>query len=216
LAVARNTIDRSGSADGDTGSGCADGLASADGGDGDGFTNTRETRDPWERRSSVQNLLGPTEQLLTSIRADVLADHILDLASVHCRDALRLERSSVLAGLEHASVVHGALEGVTFPSENVISVSSVATAVVVAHEERVLAVGGPHVGELGSVIQGLVSDLRYTDGMRGGARAGVLECVSDGVEHVRLMVGRVEGLAIPASICRLESVGRSDHRIWNH
>ena len=59
---------------------------------------------------------------------EVLTDQILDLASVHLLHALRLERISVLATVEHAVGVHGTLERVTLPAEDVVGVLSVASA----------------------------------------------------------------------------------------
>jgi len=96
-----------------------------------------------------------------------LLDFALDLARVHRGHCLRLERSSVLAGIEHARVVHGLLERVGLPAESVISVSSKALGIARAQDERLRAVSGPRkVVELSCIPQSLVGKLWHTDGMR--------------------------------------------------
>jgi hypothetical protein len=134
-----------------------------------------------------------------------LANKVLDLASVHWLNSLRLERPSVLAGIEIAIRVHSLLERITLPAEYVVSMGTKAPAITVGEDEGVLAVSGPHVVETCGIPQGLETDPGYTNGMGGWARACVLERlgrrsgVDNGVEHVRLMIGAVKVLAIPAS-----------------
>lgn len=71
---------------------------------------------------------------LTSV--DILIDTAFDAALVLLSCALDLE-DAVAAVLEHAVGVHGALERVAFPSEDVVGVGSVALAVVVTPDEWV-------------------------------------------------------------------------------
>ena len=51
--------------------------------------------------------------------------------------------------------------------------------------------------------------------MGGGARAGDGECVLHSVEHVRLVVGAVEVLAIPASWKNVSKLDRVRRIYWN-
>jgi hypothetical protein len=146
---------------------------------------------------SVIHLSEAYKRGLTSV--NVLVDEILDSALVHGVNGLRLERTAVLASVEHARGVHSALERISLPAEEVIGVCSESLLVTVAQDEGVAAIRGPHVGELGGIPQSLIRDLGNTDGVGCGARAGVLERVADGVVHVSLVVGRIEVLAIPAS-----------------
>lgn len=145
--------------------------------------------------SSGDNTRGTIDSL-TSL--GILAHHVLDLASIHGRDALGFERISVLAGIEHATVIHGALERISLPSEYVVGMSAESTSVIVTHDEWVWCALWPLAVELSGVPQCLVGDLWHTDGMGGGAWSVILESIANGVIHVRLVVGRIEGLAIPA------------------
>jgi len=74
---------------------------------------------------------------LTAI--DLLLDEVGHAALVHGGNILGLERLSVLAGLEHARVVHGALERVALPAEEVVGVAAVALGIAKAQRERVAA-----------------------------------------------------------------------------
>ena len=102
-------------------------------------------------------------QRLTAI--DILIDATLDGASVHRRHRLRLERPSVLAGVEHATTVYGALERVAFPSEDIIGVGAVPLLVTKTQDERLRAVFGPHAAKLSRISQGLIGHLWPADGM---------------------------------------------------
>ena len=145
-------------------------------------------------------------RLLTAI--DILVDEGLDGALVHVGHGLRLERAPVLAALEHAGRVHGALERVALPAEEVVGVGAVALVVLgEAEHEGVGPAAAPHAVELGRVPEGLVGDLGGADRMRGRAWPGGLEGLLGRVVHVRLVVGRVEVLAVPA---RGEVVHRHD------
>lgn len=128
----------------------------------------------------------------------LFADHILNLTRIHLLDTLGLERPSILASLEHAARVHRPLKRVTLPAKNVVCVGAIPEGVVVTHNERIRGTCRPHVVELGRIPYGLIGELGNANWMRCGAGAGVLEGVSDGVVHVRLVVGRVERFSIPA------------------
>jgi hypothetical protein len=123
----------------------------------------------------------------------------LDSALVHHSHILRLQRPSILAGLEHAWGIHSALERVALPAEEVIGMRAVALLVTIAQEERVRTVLGPHGVELSCIPQSLVGYLRHAYGVRGRAWAGRLECLFHRAIHMRLMVGAIEVLAVPAS-----------------
>ena len=134
---------------------------------------------------------------LTSV--DVLLDEALDGALVHLGRGLRLERPAVLAGIEHAGRVHGPLERVTLPTEDVVGMGAVAVIIAVAHGERLGAVGGPKAVELGGVPESLVGNLGHADGVRGRAGTSSHESSTAGIVHVGLVVRAVLVLSIPAS-----------------
>lgn len=94
--------------------------------------------------------------------------------------------------------VHGLLEGVVLPAEEVIAVNAVARVVAEAPVEGLGAVGGPLglVVKLARVENDLVHDLRDLDWVRAGAGGAHLEGAV-GISNVRLVVGRVCVLAIP-------------------
>ena len=74
-----------------------------------------------------------------------------------------------------------------------------ATGALEAPDEGVGA-GSPHAVELLGVPDGLESDLGNTNGVGSRAGTSVVEAVGvDGVEHMRLVVGAVKVLAVPAS-----------------
>ncbi len=96
-------------------------------------------------RSAVSyEALGETKaaRQLTSI--DILLHEVGNATLVHLSRRLRLQGLSVLAGLEHARRVHGAMERVSLPAEEVIGVGAVALLVAEAQDERVRPVRGPH------------------------------------------------------------------------
>src|SRR3954470_19785488 len=84
--------------------------------------------------STTSTYLGP----LT--RVNVLVHRLGNLAVVHGRHGLRLERLAVLARLEHARVVHGALQRVALPPKEVVGVRREALAVARA-EHKLAALG---------------------------------------------------------------------------
>jgi hypothetical protein len=98
---------------------------------------------------------------LTSI--NVLVDRRLYYTLVHGSNVLALERLLVLASLEHAAIIHGLLQAVVIPYEDVISMRAVPLVVTVRQEEGIGAVLGPHVVELRRVPKRLVGDLRQVE-----------------------------------------------------
>ena len=106
---------------------------------------------------------------------DILLNLCLDRALVHVIDSLRLERPAVLAPLEHARRVHGALQRVALPAKEVVGVGPEPLAVAVAEHKGVGAVSGPEAGELGGVPEGLVRDLGDAHGVGCWAGAGWVE-----------------------------------------
>ena len=69
-----------------------------------------------------------------------------------------------------------------------------------APDERVRRARGPEMVELGRIPGSLKSDLRYANRVGVGTLGSVVEVLrGDSVVHVRLMVGAVKVLAIPAS-----------------
>lgn len=133
-----------------------------------------------------------------------------------------METGSRAVVVEVAPVVHGLLQTVALPSEDVITVCCGTAGKgekgkvsksenhnsgflhlpkVHAVDEGLGAVGGPHglVGVDGDVPHELVHDLGELDGVGRGARAATVGTVTLAVGDVGLVVRRVKVLAIPAS-----------------
>jgi hypothetical protein len=137
---------------------------------------------------------------LTPFIANCLLNLALNLTLIHWSRALRFERLSVLACVKHARIIHSLLERVTLPAESVVGMRPKALGIPRAEDERLRAVSRPwEVVELSCIPQGLVSELGHPDWVRRGTSASVGERISCGVEHVRLMVRRVDVLSIPAT-----------------
>ena len=75
---------------------------------------------------------------------------------------------------------------------------AIALVVVVTEEERVRPILGPHVAELRGIPERLVRQLGHAHRVRRGAGTSGCESFFRRVEHVVLVVRRVEVLAIPA------------------
>jgi len=131
----------------------------------------------------------------------ILVDEGLDGAGLHLVNRLREEAAAL--GAEAAALVHGLLERVVLPAEDVVTV--LAEAGVVAHREiEGLARRRPErpVVELGCVPDHLVHELRDLDWVSRRAGAWSAEEVGRarvGVGDVVLVVGRVKVLAVPAA-----------------
>lgn len=137
---------------------------------------------------------------------NILAHGGRDRAPVRLGDALGLE-----AVAQQRGRVHGALERVALPAEDVVGVGAVAGAVLVAPDERLRPVLGPEVAvvERPRVPHGLERHVWHADRVRGRAGPVRHEAAPARVVHVVLVVGRVEVLAVPA---RREVVDRHDAR----
>ena len=143
----------------------------------------------------VQALDAKIGEKLTAI--GLLADEVLDGALVGNSHGLLLDGSATI--VEALRLVHGALQGVVLPAEHVIGVCAVSLLALEAPDEGVWP-RGPQAVELGGVPNSLVGQLGHADGMAGGASRGVGESIIfDGVEHMRLVVGGIKVLAVPAS-----------------
>jgi hypothetical protein len=135
---------------------------------------------------------------LTSI--DVLADHILDGALVRRGHGLLLDGAAAI--IEALGLVHGTLKSIALPAEQIIAVSAVAAGVgAKAPHERVRVARLPHAVELAGIPSDLKGDLRHADRVGFRASGRVVEVIRvDSVIHVRLVVGAVKVLAVPASV----------------
>jgi hypothetical protein len=119
---------------------------------------------------------------------------LLLLASIVLSGLLRMQTCSRAVHVQVAIVVHGLLQAVTLPAEEVISVSGSSTILITilanrtlygikgylpkvhAVDERIGTVGGPHVaiGKLGHVPHKFIHDLRKLGGMTGRAVASTI------------------------------------------
>lgn len=143
----------------------------------------------------------------THTAVDVLVDLGLDLALVGHGHGLLGDGAAAV--VEALGLLHGAFESVALPAEQVVGVGAEAAVTLEAPHERLLLARSPQAVERGRVPDGLVCYLGYTDGVGGWARRSVNEAVlPDGVEHVILVVGAVEVLAVPAPKARLGSVSK--------
>ncbi|KAK5634940.1 hypothetical protein RRF57_010651 [Xylaria bambusicola] len=96
--------------------------------------------------------------------------------------------------------VHSLLEGIALPSEQVVTVQSVASVVAHAPVPRERAVSRPLglVVELARVKHDFVHDLGNLDRVGRGAGTAALEGAGRRIRDVTLVVGRVQVLTVPA------------------
>jgi len=130
----------------------------------------------------------------------ILLHLALDRALIHIRHALALERLPILARVKHARRVHRALERIALPPKHVIRMRAIAEMVAIAEDKGVRPVRRPHVVEAGRVPERLEGELGHAHRVGRRAGAGGREGFLDGVVHVRLVVGGVEVLAVPAAV----------------
>jgi len=127
---------------------------------------------------------------------EVLADKVLNLALVGDRHILLGDSTAAI--VEALRLIHGLLERIALPAEHVISVSTKATSTLEAPHKWVRT-RSPQAVELGGVPYSLVDDLWHANGVGGRAWASIGETKSaNGIVHVRLVIGAIEVLAIPA------------------
>lgn len=106
----------------------------------------------------------PSNELRARTAIDIILHSRLNLARVHGGRLLRFQRVPVLAGVEHAARVHGALQGVVLPAEHVVRVGPEPLVVAVAQDERLRPVRRPRqVVELRRVPERFVGYLRDSD-----------------------------------------------------
>lgn len=136
----------------------------------------------------------------------ILTNHCLDSASLGCVNRLRLELRTL--GTHAARRVHGRLQRISLPAEDIVGVLTQAGGVAGAEDEWLLVIvlgGWPQrlVVELGGVPDDLVHQLRDPD--RVGRRAGSAQAQeggrsTDGVRDVVFVIGGVKILAVPAAV----------------
>jgi len=130
---------------------------------------------------------------------NLLLDKVLDGALVGLSHGLLLDGPAAI--IETFGLVHGLLQRVALPPEHVVGVRAGPIALK-GPDERVAVLGGvPQAGEFLRVpgdFKGYLWDAHGVGGRAGGCVVEVLGV--DRVVHVRLVVGRIEGLAIPAAV----------------
>lgn len=130
---------------------------------------------------------------------DILRSLLLLVASVVDIGALFVDAGRGAVLVEVAVLVHGLLERVTLPAEDVVAVGG-RTSGVHGVNEGVAAGPCALVKEGGYVPHDLVHDLGKLDGVRGRAATTASGAGTGGVVDVALVVGAVEVLAVPASV----------------
>ena len=133
----------------------------------------------------------------------ILVDARSNLALLSIVDGLVLE---VLAlGTEASRRIHALLEFIVLPAKHVVTVLAETSVVTVAEIEGLRAVGGPDalVIEGSGVPYDLVHQLGNADGVAGWAAASKTEEVGGTggwVGNMSLVIGRIEVLAVPATV----------------
>ncbi|KJR83613.1 uncharacterized protein SPSK_04359 [Sporothrix schenckii 1099-18] len=144
----------------------------------------------------------------------VLLDNVLDLALVGHRHLLLLNRAAAV--VETLRLVHRPLQRVALPPKHVVGVRAVAVALEAPHK-RVGRAALPLAVELARVPDRLERHLRHAHRVRRRAGPRVRKTVRvDRVVHVRLVVGAVQVLAVPAGreVVRREDAARA--RLGRH
>lgn len=128
---------------------------------------------------------------------DTLVDDGLHLASVHVGVGLLGELPARVGETESVeAVVHGLLESITLPTEDVVTVLSIPGGVAHGEDEGLRAVGRPHAVELLGGPGGLEEEEGHADGVGGWAVSVHENNTSIGVDtsleegHVALRVHR--------------------------
>jgi hypothetical protein len=147
--------------------------------------------------TTSQHLFSQHQDISKRTSINWLANHVLNGALVGSSHWLL--RDGTAAIVEALGFVHSTLKGIAFPAKHIIGMSTSSTALEAPHK-RIRRPRSPQAVELGRIPDCLEGDLGHTDRVRGWAFTGICEAVvSDGVVHVRLVVGAVEIHAIPAS-----------------
>ena len=156
-----------------------------------------EFRDPYSKSAYVPRGMRVSPVKRTAV--SLLADEVLDCALVGRGHGLLLDGPAAV--VEALGLVHGALQRVALPAEEVVGVGTrAAIRAAEAPHERIGCSSRPQAVELVRLPRDLESDLRHSDGVGFGAGRSVVEVLGvDRVVHVRLVVWAIEVLAVPAS-----------------
>jgi hypothetical protein len=140
---------------------------------------------------------GRSVERLTAV--DLFRSLLLLLASIVLSGLLDGKAGLGASGVEVTVVVHGLLQAVTLPAEDVVTVRGSATNVHGVNKWG-RAIRRPQVliGKLVDVPHELVHDLRKLDGMARWASTTTVSTSSLTISYVALVVRRVEVLAVPA------------------
>jgi hypothetical protein len=103
-----------------------------------------------------------------------LADHVLDSALAGNVHRLLLDNATAI--VEAFGLIHGALERITLPAEQVIGVRAI-TITLETPYEGVRSARSPHAVELARVPDGLEGNLRHADRVRSWALRGICEAL---------------------------------------
>jgi len=145
-----------------------------------------------------------TRELWEELAFDDFVDDGLLLARVHLRVVLNGEFTAAFGLTTNVSAfVHGPLERIVLPAEEVVTVLSKASGVAHAEHEGLASVSRPLVGVLVGIPDDLVEDEREADGVGGRASADVEEVtipsnVTGGPCNVAGVIGDIDVLSVPA------------------
>jgi hypothetical protein len=135
---------------------------------------------------------------------NTLVDNGVESAAVHVGLRVDSEGAARLGlATDIRARIHGPLERVILPAEDVVSVLSVTGGITVGEDEWLGAISGELAVELAGIPDDLEEEKGHASGVGGGAASNVEEetVTADGalgVSHVRRVVRGVEILSIPA------------------
>ena len=146
-------------------------------------------------------------QKLTPIRN--LTHKVLNRTLIRRRHSLLSNRTTPI--IKALRLIHRTLKRIALPAEHIVGVRTIPTRTLKAPDKRIRRTGRPHAVELAGIPRRLVGYLRGAHGVSRWAGWSVDEAVGfDGVEHVGLVVGAVEVLAVPASVVLVRVNGHID------
>jgi len=100
--------------------------------------------------------------------------------------------------MKHARIVHGTLQRISAPPEQIIRMSPIPVIIHIRPNKRLRSIFWPHVIKRGRIPHRFVRDLRHTDRVGTGTWTCFAEAAFGGTVHMRLVVGAIEILAVPA------------------